>query len=425
MKNILKNLALLILFAVGNSAIAQQTYTLTSMYNQSLYNINPAIVGYSGCFEANIQHKNQWSKLAGRPTNYLLQGQVGLGENSGLGINLNSWKAGLLQNNKLGISYAYHLPIGNQSKLSLGLTANIMNQNISSSSAIVFDNGDGILNSGDLSTTGVNFDAGLLFSTSKLKIGFASPQLISSAMRYSGVVVSNGFNSERMYNAHASYDIKLSDKLFYTPTLVFRTIPNSSSIVDINNRIGFNDLVGFGLGYRTNNSLFGSIDLKIDDKLKFAYVFDVFSGNNTIGGLSHEILLGVNFCKNKAVETKEYSVSIYDENGKMKTHYFKTLENMQQFIKEESNPIVQDKFKEAMDENPDLKFVEINLGEEHELDVEINGIYLKVKRFRNVKEMEDYLDELEKTQPEIVKNFRQQIKENPDKEIYTIDLTEK
>ncbi len=380
----------------------QQTFSLTSMYNHSLYNINPAAVGSSGCFEANIQHKTQWSKLAGKPTNYLLQAQWGLGEQSGLGINLNSWQAGLLQNTNFGLSYAYHIPVTDKARLSIGLTANVSNQKVAATSAIVSNNGDNLLSGGNLSTTGVIFDGGILFSTSKLNIGIASPQLVSSNLSYTALVGNNGFNNERMYNAHLSYQFTISEKVSYAPTVLFRTIPKSSSLIDLNNRILFNETVGLGIGYRSNNTLFGSLDLLLNDQLKVAYVFDAFSGSNRIGGLSHELLLGVKLCKKE----KPYSVNIQQADSSYASNAFSDMVEVGSFVKEtkDKDEALANRIQNELDQNPGA--MEYNVPLPKPTYVTLEGEKFK---FKTLKEMDEFLEFSKDEDPDLYVRLKDQI----------------
>ena len=131
MKNLNIKIALLILLLGTNlNLTAQQNQTLSSMYNQSLYNVNPARAGRFSCLEANIQHKSQWRGLAGSPTNYLLQAHIGMGEHSGIGLNINSWDAGLINTNTIGLTYAHHINLSSDLKLSFGVTGNFVNHQI-------------------------------------------------------------------------------------------------------------------------------------------------------------------------------------------------------------------------------------------------------------------------------------------------------
>ncbi len=332
-------------------AIAQQRFTLSSMYNQSLYNINPAVAGLQNCFEANIQHKNQWSGLDGKPTNYLFQGHMGLGNAGGIGLNINNWEAGLLRTNTIGLTYAHHVALGETMKLSLGLNGNFISHRIESTSAVVFGGADELLTGGNLSSSGFTLDAGVLLSSDKLRIGLALPQIATGGLSYQ-LVNSDGITAQRHFLAHASYDIALSEKLTYTPMVLYRNIPQSSSLLDFNNKLTFNKFLGLGIGYRTNKSIFGTIDLNPNEKFRFAYVFDMFNSGNLAapGGLSHELLLGVKFCKQKTI----YLLKIEQLDNSYVSHEFKNMSKLGDFIETTrlEEPDMAQRMKEVVDANP-------------------------------------------------------------------------
>ncbi len=381
-----------LIIGLTQSAQAQQGFSLTSLYNQNLYNLNPAYAGYNGCFEASLQNKKQWLGTNGTPLNYLMQVHKSIGSSSGIGLNINHWKAGLIRNNNIGITYSKHFFIGDNGQLSLGLNGGLLMQQFAAGDAIYFDAGDAALVGGNSSAMGAVFDAGAIYRQGGFRIGVAVPKVFGTKLSYGGSAVT--FDQERELRGHISYNAELSDNIGFEPMVVYRQLPGSSPVIDFYGRFGLGNSIGLGAGYRTNESLLASLDLTISDKYKFAYAFDYSSSRSTLTGASHEILLGVNLCKDKF----PYSVDIQQSDSSYQQNPFKSMVEVGEYQKtvSDTNKSLGKRIQKELDENPGAMVYKIPLA-----DPIILNLHHQQYRFETFEQMDDYFEGLKTDNPDM------------------------
>ena len=119
--------ALALVFIVSISSSSAQINPLGAQYFQNQYLANPAMAGYQSGMRLNLGYRNQWDNIPGSPKNVSVTGDYGT-EKVGVGINFFKDEAGLLNRSRIQGSYAYHLPLNDDSKklhfgISLGLGA--------------------------------------------------------------------------------------------------------------------------------------------------------------------------------------------------------------------------------------------------------------------------------------------------------------
>ncbi len=372
------------------SVSAQQGFSLTSLYRQNLYNLNPASTGRDGCFEINLQHKQQWMGTMGKPTYYQLQLLKGIGETSGIGLNLNYWKAGLIVNNTFGLTYAKHLALGNKATLSLGVNANLLLQQFQGSNAVYFDPGDVTLSANNSSSMGALFDFAALLNVGRFDIGLTVPRVYGTAINHDGTGV---FDHERELRAHVGHNFNLSDNVAFEPMVVYRQLHGTDPVMDLYGRFQVNS-IGLGVGYRTNESILLTFDLVRNEQYRFAYGFDYSNSNKTIRAASHELMLSLLMCKEKF----PYSVNIQQVDSSYQTNEFKNMEEVAAFQQQKAteDEWLGKRIQKEMDNNPGAMAYNIPLPE----PIKLNVGKQKYK-FSTFKEMDSYLDKLRVGSPEL------------------------
>ena len=102
-------------------AFAQQEPQYTHYtYNRLAY--NPAVAGSMGNGVLGLLYRNQWSGIDGAPQTGVLTGHMPIMKNrGGLGVTLTADKLGMTNANFAVVSYAYRIPINENSTLSIGL----------------------------------------------------------------------------------------------------------------------------------------------------------------------------------------------------------------------------------------------------------------------------------------------------------------
>lgn len=311
MKKIVKIIAIVSLF--NSFAFSQQKY-ITTLGAINGYNNNPAYAGYNNCLTINLQGKKQWLNVPNAPTNAHFQLTNRFGRQIGFGLQANYWSAALLSNVQSSATIAWHIPLGKEFRLGIGANIGYSQISLNSQDVITFQN-DATLN--QKQNAGNLFaDAGILLHGKKLQIGIASPTVYN--LRLGDDL---NYLPERYIVANAQYQISFGDNFSLTPIAIYRSLPSSGYLVDGMLRAEIKSRLGLAAGYRTNSGLLASIDIKLSDKIKFAYAYD--AGLQNLSGISngsHEIMLGISICKadNKPRFTQRYAtIQVKDENGQL------------------------------------------------------------------------------------------------------------
>ncbi len=294
-----KVLGILILaISLSLSLSAQQRFQ-GSLYHLNGYSLNTAYAGLNQCTEGFLGHKNQWVGVDGAPVNTYLQVHTGLGENFGIGGGIYRWRNGLLTNYDFSLALAHHLNLNRELKFSYSVNFGYFLTQFESGDVVAFDDdlhtGQQQINDG-----GFYADLGLLLSHEKFEFGIALPRLFNSNLDFSGNNTTAAFETERYLNIHGKYKYELNENIMLIPALTYRGIPSHNGIFDIMVGAEYKKMIGLNLGYRTRNGLFASAHYTHNDFITVGYAYDAGMSNlNGISGGSHEIMLGIKFCKKK------------------------------------------------------------------------------------------------------------------------------
>lgn len=300
MKGINKYIAVGVVCMIVSGAFAQQTRQ-TNLYNYNKFSLNPAYAGASGCTELNFSHVNQWVKVEGAPTTSFFNGNTRLGNNWGVGADLLLDRLGLFQQVSVNGAVSYGFTIARDHHLRLGISAGYFQMRIDPTNAIVFDSGDQIIDGGVQTASSLNTSAGLLYQYKGLELSFASKQLLEGRTNFN-LIGLEGYGLKRHYVGYAGYDIVLNKQLTLKPNVLYRGVGNISQF-DLNADVNYNDFIYGGIGWRTQVGLVASVGVNIRKLFFLGYAYETPMLNlASYGAGSHEITLGLKFCKKKKEE---------------------------------------------------------------------------------------------------------------------------
>lgn len=231
-----------------------QLAPFNAMFFNNPYLNNPAFAGLDGGLELNLGYRQQWNKIPGAPKVQSLTGAYALGDNAGLGLNLNLDQTGLFKRTRFMGTYAYHLPLdGENSKLSFGLSFGFMDELI-----------DFGLLDGDLGDNGaIDFnqrkqyldgDFGIAFSHDKWLIQASVPNLKEN-LKFSKD--ENRFVDEAQFYFAASYKIlpKFENGISIRPHVGLRIFRGFKNIMDLGAQVALaEEKMALMAMYHTNNS---------------------------------------------------------------------------------------------------------------------------------------------------------------------------
>ncbi len=300
MKGINKYIAVGVVCMIVSGAFAQQTRQ-TNLYNYNKFSLNPAYAGASGCTELNFSHVNQWVKVEGAPTTSFFNANTRLGKNWGVGADVLLDRLGLFQQVSVNGALSYGLTIARDHHVRLGISAGYFQMRIDPTNAIVFDAGDQIVDGGVQTASSLNTSAGILYQFKGLELSFASKQLIESRSDFK-LTGLEGYGLKRHFVGYAGYDIVLTKQLSLKPNILYRGVGNVQQF-DFNADINYNDFIYGGIGWRTQVGLVARIGVNIRKLFFLGYAYETPMQNlASYGAGSHEITLGLKFCKKKKEE---------------------------------------------------------------------------------------------------------------------------
>jgi len=269
-----------------------------NLYGYNKYAINPAYAGASGCTQINFSHLNQWVKVEGAPLTSMISANGLIGKSLGVGGQVLVDQIGMIQQVSAMGSLSYGLTIGKTHNIRLGASIGYNQYRIDASDAIAFENGDPIIEGGEQAGGTVNSNIGILYQWKNLEISVGAQQLIQSTsnMSFAGI---DGFGLRRHLNGLVAYNQKIGNSWMLTPSIYTKGTNNGYQL-DINADATYNKYISGGIGYRTSVGLIARAGIQVQDLFFIGYAYETPMSNiASYSSGSHEILLGIKFCKKK------------------------------------------------------------------------------------------------------------------------------
>ena len=276
---------------------SQQTLQ-RNLYGYNKYAINPAYSGASGCTQINFSHLNHWVTVEGAPLTSMISANGLIGKSLGVGGQVLVDQIGMIQQVSAMGSLSYGLTIGKTHNIRLGASVGYNQYRIDASNAIAFENGDPIIEGGEQAGGTLNSNIGILYQWKNLEISIGSQQLIQSTsnMSFSGI---DGFGLRRHLNGLVAYNQKIGDNWMLTPSIYTKGTNNGYQL-DLNADATYKKYISGGLGYRTSVGLIARAGIQVQDLFFIGYAYETPMSNiASYSSGSHEILLGIKFCKKK------------------------------------------------------------------------------------------------------------------------------
>jgi type IX secretion system PorP/SprF family membrane protein len=281
--------------------VAAQQIPLYSQYNLNPFLYNPARTGQRSGLNANLIYRRMLTDIPGAPETRALTLDGSVADNKvGIGgyvfqdfTNIVSRTAGYL-------SYAYHIKLKEDMRLSIGISAGVQQTKINFEEA---EFGDGVMDPVQSNNTqsGVAFDAsaGINYQFKGLNVGFAVPQLFKTRVKYLSDDDNVGFQLARHYLVNASYEIPIKKDLFFIePQVMFRTAEGKSYQIDMGSSFMFKRIVWVSAMYRYNYAVTVGGGVRLHDRFSVGYAYDI--NTNSLkgeGGGTHEVFVGLRFGK--------------------------------------------------------------------------------------------------------------------------------
>jgi len=297
MENLRRILVLALVAMVLGQAHAQQLPQLTQ-YQFNDYVFNPAVAGSRNFFELRSGHRYQWVGIQDAPRTFTLSGTTPIGEKMGVGGYLFTDIVGPTRRTGVQFSYAYHLQFTEDLKLSLGLSAGLLQFLIDGSKITLRDPGDPAMDDqlrGELMP-----DAKFAFYLyhPKFWFGATAPQLLRNRVQFFEERSEVLSRMEDHYYVTGGYRISLGEDWKLEPSFLLKYVDPVPPKLDVTATIRYKNTVWLGASYRTNDAYAAMVGIWLKETFQFGYSYDIITSNlrNYSTG-SHEVMLALTFGK--------------------------------------------------------------------------------------------------------------------------------
>ncbi len=306
---------IIICLAIITNGKAQQL-PLFSHYYANPFILNPANAGLKGFTNLNLHYRRQYVGITGAPETALISVEGAIpNQKMGLGIIISNDQTDILgRTNVLG-TYAYHLQLKNDHKLSFGLSAGFIQNRIDFNNITAFDQNDDALLNQNESRTVFDGNFGIAYDWKDLSIGVAAHEILQNDFvftRQSDFKELN-FNELSHYNATAKYRLHLNDSLglYLEPIIAIRSVQGIPLQFDGGLIFNYNDALWAGAMYRSGFGLSFQAGVQVQERVRIGYAFDL--NTSAIAAYqdgTHEILMGYHFIPSNNAHNKEIDSKI-------------------------------------------------------------------------------------------------------------------
>jgi type IX secretion system PorP/SprF family membrane protein len=293
-----KLIPIFILIAITAGLRAQQLPHYSN-YMLNDYPMNPAVGGSNPYFEGLSNNRYQWIGITDAPRTYMLSV-------NGPTKNLKMGVGGLLFTDIVGptrrtgfyLSYAYHLKVAEKVKVSLGLSAGLLQFMVDGSKITLHDPHDNVISGGVQQTLIPDFGAGIYaYSTDKKwYVGASAPQLMQNKVKFYDYSFTGLSRLATHYYITAGYKFNLSSNFKIEPSTCVKFVQPAPVQFDLGLRAIYKDKIWIGGAYRHLDAVSAMVGFIMQENLTLAYSYDFTMTN--IGKYStgtHELMIGIKF----------------------------------------------------------------------------------------------------------------------------------
>jgi type IX secretion system PorP/SprF family membrane protein len=286
-------LTITVLGTMLQAAQAQQLPQLTQ-YQFNDYVFNPAVAGSRPFFELRSGHRYQWVGIQDSPRTFTLSGTTPLGKNMGLGGYLFTDNVGPTRRTGIQFSYAYHLRITDDLKLSLALSGGVLQFLIDGSKIQFNDPGDPAMDDQLRGELKPDAKFGFMLYHPRYWFGAAAPQILQNKVYFVDDADQTLSVMEDHYYVTGGYRFLLGTDWKLEPSFLVKYVSPVPAKIDITATVRYRDAFWLGASYRTNDAYCAMLGYWHKESFQFGYSYDIITSNlrNYSTG-THELMLAV------------------------------------------------------------------------------------------------------------------------------------
>lgn len=291
--HMLRRILLVVLALQVGHAGAQQLPQLTQ-YQFNDYVVNPAVAGSRPFFELRSAHRYQWVGIQDAPRTFTFSGSSPIGEKMGLGGYIFTDIVGPTRRTGVQFSYAYHLKLTQDIKLSLAVSAGMLQFLIDGSKIQFHDPSDPVMDDqlrGDLLP---DAKFGMYLYSPRFWFGATAPQLLQNKVYFLDEASETLSRMEDHYYVTGGYRFLIGEDWKVEPSFLLKYTSPVPAKLDLTATVRYKDTFWIGAGYRTNDAYSAMVGYWMKKTFQFGYSYDIITSNlrNYSTG-THEVMLAI------------------------------------------------------------------------------------------------------------------------------------
>lgn len=279
-------------------AIRAQQTPIFSQYILNKYVFNPAVTGTEDHFTAIANYRYQWQGITDAPRTYILSVHgPHKYKNYGIGGALYTDVTGPTSRTGAYLSYAYHLKVKMDQKVSLGLSGGLMQYRVDGTKITLADPGDLVLANTLLTKFVPDFGFGALWYSDKFYVGLSVPQFIQARIDFTDDSAQSLSKLKSHFYLNAGYKFDINEDIKLEPSFMMRYAYPVVPQLDLGVKGIYQDMFYMGMLYRTQDafSILAGYQTA-DEKFTFGYSYDITTSNLALfSNGSHELMVKAKF----------------------------------------------------------------------------------------------------------------------------------
>ena len=289
-------LALALAFVLSAVCFAQDTYNFTQFYfNPAL--LNSSLTGVEGRASMFISYRKQWVGVDGSPTIGNFSLQAPLPNRVNIGLNINTYKQGLINTSSVLFTGGYTLPISLTQTFRFGFSAGMASTQLDYDAldAAFKTSGDPLLTNLVKSNFQPIGNLGVSFNGITFHAGIAIPNLFQPVYLTTNSFGVPAIKPLENLLAHISNRFYFNKgKFIFEPYVIYRFNKSLPSQLEAAGIVHLNNLLYLGASYKANYGISALAGYRINKQMALGLSYSLQNiGTNTFSNPSFEIHLGL------------------------------------------------------------------------------------------------------------------------------------
>jgi len=281
-------------------------------FSQYMFNglhINPAYAGYKNEGYIQSTFRNQWLNFPGAPQTFSLTADFsGNGGLMGFGLSLLNDQIGPTRTTSGLLTFAHRVRTGENSYLSLGVSAGTSQYNIDGSNLLPVDPLDPDISFENQSLFTPNMNTGLFFHTPYFYAGISAFNLVGRKALAREDIALSLHDIHYFFTAGAM--LPITDDVSLKPSVLIREVSGVPMSYDVNAMLLLMERLWIGASYRSNLKFGnGNPEGNLNNRNAIAAIIEVFVTEDLRLGYAYD--KNINSLQNLRNDSHEFSVGYY------------------------------------------------------------------------------------------------------------------